>query len=134
MENFKKWIANFETEERIVQLEILSSAVKVFIKYPDEFETLISDLLTVATEYVSNPDVRDRAFIYWRMLSTDPGKTKNVVFGYRPQAKDNDKLIDKTFLNDMMKSLGYASSLFEKRPDELFPKSLAELKVIIFLL
>lgn len=95
---------------------------------------MISDLLTVATENVSNPDVRDRAFIYWRMLSTDPGKTKNVVFGYRPQAKDNDKLIDKTFLNDMMKSLGYASSLFEKRPDELFPKSLAELKVTIFLL
>ena len=89
----------------------------MFIKYPDEFETLISDLLTVATENVSNPDVRDRAFIYWRMLSTDPGKTKNVVFGYRPQAKDNDKLIDKNFLSDMMKSLGYASSLFEKRAD-----------------
>lgn len=68
------------------------------------------------------------------MLSTDPGKTKNVVFGYRPQAKDNDKLVDKTFLNDMMKSLGYASSLFEKRPDELFPKSLAELKVIHMLI
>ncbi len=67
------------------------------------------------------------------MLSTDPGKTKNVVFGYRPQAKDNDKLVDKTFLNDMMKSLGYASSLFEKRADELFPKSLAELKVNVFL-
>ncbi len=117
MNNFKKWIANFESEERIVQLEILSSAVKVFIKYPDEFETLISELLTVATENVSNPDVRDRAFIYWRMLSTDPGKTKNVVFGYRPQAKDSDKLVDKTFLNDMMKSLGYASSLFEKRAD-----------------
>lgn len=46
------------------------------------------------------------------MLSTDPGKTKNVVFGYRPQAKDNDKLVDKQFLNDMMRSLGYASSLF----------------------
>ena len=130
MNNFKKWITNFESEERIVQLEILSSAVKVFIKYPDEFETLISDLLTVATENVSNPDVRDRAFIYWRLLSTDPGKTKNVVFGYRPQAKDSDKLMDKVFLNGMMKSLGYASSLFEKRGEELFPKSLAELKVI----
>lgn len=104
--------------------------MKVFIKYPDEFETLISDLLTVATENVSNPDVRDRAFIYWRMLSTDPAKTKDVVFGYRPQAKDSDKLVDKSFLNDMMKSLGYASSLFEKKPDELFQKSLAELKGI----
>ncbi|MCB1084315.1 MAG: hypothetical protein KDK61_08380 [Simkania sp.] len=37
MATFKKWIANFEIEERRVQLEILSSAVKVYLKYPDEF-------------------------------------------------------------------------------------------------
>ena len=59
------------------------------------------------------------------MLSTDPSKTKNVVFGYRPQAKDNDRLMDPAFLNDMMKWLGFASSLFEKKPNELFQKSLA---------
>lgn len=117
MNNFKKWIANFTAEERIVQLEIISSAVKVFIKYPEEFETLISDLLTVATEEVDNPDVRDRAFIYWRMLATDPAKTKGVVFGYRPQTKDNDKLMDTRFLNEMMKTLGYTSSLYEKLPN-----------------
>lgn len=56
--------------------------------------------------------MRDRAFIYWRMLSTDPAKTKNVIFGYRPQAKDNDKLMEPGFLGEMMKSLGYTSSLF----------------------
>jgi hypothetical protein len=133
MATFKKWISNFEMEERRVQLEILSSAVKVYLKYPDEFETLISDLLTVATENVSNPDVRDRAFIYWRMLSTDPEKTKTVVFGYRPQAKDNDKLVDQSFLSEIMKSMGYVSSLFEKKPEELFQKSLAEQKVGSFL-
>ena len=77
---------------------------------------MISDLLTVATENVSNPDVRDRAFIYWRMLSTDPEKTKTVVFGYRPQAKDTDKLVDQRFLAEIMKSMGYVSSLFEKNP------------------
>lgn len=131
MNTFKKWIANFQNEDRKVQLEILSSAVKVYLKYPDEFESLISDLLTVATENVNNPDVRDRAFIYWRMLSTDPEKTKTVVFGYRPQAKDNDKLVDQSFLSDMMKSMGYASSLFEKRPEELFQRSLAEQRVSI---
>lgn len=90
----------------------MSSAVKVFIKYPDEFETLVSDLLTIATEEVDNPDVRDRAFIYWRMLSTDPTKTKNVVFGYRPQAKDNDILVDPAFLKLIMKSLGWTNSLY----------------------
>jgi vesicle coat complex subunit len=131
MATFKKWINSFESEERRVQLEILSSAVKVYLKYPDEFETLISDLLTIATETVSNPDVRDRAFIYWRMLSTDPEKTKTVVFGYRPQAKDTDKLVDQNFLSEMMKSLGYVNSLFEKKPEELFQRSLAETKVAI---
>ena len=50
------------------------------------------------------------------MLSTDPERTKSVVFGYRPQAKDNDKLVDQTFLSEMMKSMGYVSSLFEKKP------------------
>ena len=87
--------------------------------------------MSIATEQVDNPDVRDRAFIYWRMLSTDPAKAKEVVFGYRPQAKNNDKLIDPKFLNQMMKSLGYTSSLFEKVPEELFQKSLAELKGIV---
>lgn len=91
---------------------------------------MISDLLTIATEEVDNPDVRDRAFIYWRMLSTDPSKTKNVVFGYRPQAKDNDILVDPVFLREMMKSLGCTNSLFEKLPHELFAKSVAELKGI----
>ncbi len=67
------------------------------------------------------------------MLSTDPAKTKSVVFGYRPQAKDTDKLVDREFLTDMMKSLGYASSLFEKRFDELFQRSLAETKVAMII-
>lgn len=65
------------------------------------------------------------------MLSTDPSKTKNVVFGYRPQAKDNDKLMDPSFLREIMRSMGYTSSLFEKKPDELFQKSLAEMRGII---
>ena len=51
------------------------------------------------------------------MLSTDPEKTKGVVFGYRPQAKDTDKLVDPTFLSEIMRSMGYASSLFEKKPE-----------------
>ena len=64
------------------------------------------------------------------MLSTDPAKTKNVVFGYRPQAKDNDILVDRSFLKQMMKSLGYTNSLYEKLPQELFARSVAELKGI----
>jgi len=39
--------------------------------------------------------------------------------------------MDQGFLSEMMKSMGYASSLFEKRPEELFQRSLAERQVVI---
>jgi AP-2 complex subunit beta-1 len=38
----------------------------------------------MATEEADNPDLRDRAYIYWRMLSTSPEKTADVVLGTKP--------------------------------------------------
>jgi len=128
IQTFHRWIETFSNEERAVQLQILTSAVKVFIKYPDECESLISQLLTIATERVGNPDVRDRAYIYWRMLSTDTEKTKEVIFGLRPNIKDDDILLEPSFLNCMVQNMGYVSSVFQRKPEDLFQKSLAEKK------
>lgn len=50
------------------------------------------------------------------MLSTDTVKTKNVIFGYRPNTKDDDVLLEPSFLNAMIKNMGYVSSVFQKRP------------------
>lgn len=38
----------------------------------------------MATEEAENPDLRDRAYIYWRMLSTSPEKTAEVVLAEKP--------------------------------------------------
>ena len=40
----------------------------MFLKEPDEMEEIISTVLEVAAEEVENPDIRDRAYIYWRLL------------------------------------------------------------------
>jgi len=37
---------------------------------------MITHVLQMATEESDNPDLRDRGFIYWRLLSTDPEATK----------------------------------------------------------
>ena len=44
----------------------------------------------MATEEADNPDLRDRAYIYWRMLSTSPEKTKYVVLGEKPYIAENN--------------------------------------------
>jgi len=59
-------------EEDSVKLQILTACVKLYVKKPDDAEELIQSVLKVATEEADNPDVRDRAYIYWRMLSTSP--------------------------------------------------------------
>jgi len=46
--------------------------VKLFLKKPEEGEDVIQRILKLATEEVENPDLRDRAYIYWRMLSSSP--------------------------------------------------------------
>ena len=47
--------------------------MKLFLKKPTESaQKMISLVLSCATNETDNPDLRDRAFIYWRLLSTDP--------------------------------------------------------------
>ena len=56
-----------------VQLQLLTATVKLFLKKPTETaQKMISLVLSCATNETDNPDLRDRAFIYWRLLSTDP--------------------------------------------------------------
>lgn len=39
----------------------------------------------MASYETENPDVRDRAFLYWRMLSSDPEKTKRTILNPKPE-------------------------------------------------
>jgi len=40
----------------------------MFLKDPDEMEDVIGTVLEMGAEQVENPDIRDRAYIYWRLL------------------------------------------------------------------
>ena len=54
------------------QLQILTAVVKLFLKKPDQAQDLVTKVLQAATAENDNPDIRDRAYIYWRLLSSDP--------------------------------------------------------------
>lgn len=65
-------IETFLEQEDSVKLALLTATVKLFLKKPEEGEDLIQKVLQLATEEADNPDLKDRAYIYWRMLSTSP--------------------------------------------------------------
>lgn len=53
------------------QLQILTAVVKLFLKKPDNNQGLVQQVLQAATADNDNPDIRDRAYVYWRLLSGD---------------------------------------------------------------
>jgi vesicle coat complex subunit len=59
-----------------VQLQLLTATVKLFLKKPSENQDLVQRILQTATTECDNADIRDRAYVYWRLLSTDPQAAK----------------------------------------------------------
>jgi vesicle coat complex subunit len=43
---------------------------------PGEAQELVQRVLNMATQNSENPDIRDRAYVYWRLLSSSPQAAK----------------------------------------------------------
>jgi len=85
LENF---VQGFAAEKAAVQLQILTSTVKLFLKgHGTRTRDTVHKLLENVTESAANPDLRDRAFFYWRLLSRpDLTMANQVVLAQHPPA------------------------------------------------
>lgn len=93
------FLESFAEEDPAVQLQLLTATVKLFLKEPEETQDMVQRVLDMATEESDNPDLRDRGFIYWRLLSTDPEAAKMVVLGSKPVIEDDTFRLDPNLLN-----------------------------------
>ncbi|KAK5200811.1 hypothetical protein LTR16_004814, partial [Cryomyces antarcticus] len=78
------FLYTFADEPVEVQLALLTATVKLFIQRPTKGQQLVPKVLKWATEETDNPDLRDRGYMYWRLLSSDPSAAKNIVMGEKP--------------------------------------------------
>jgi AP-1 complex subunit beta-1 len=77
----------FKDEPKQVQMAILTASVKLYLKLEDAAEDLVTLILKLATDESDNPDLRNRGYLYWRMLSDDPEQAKRVILCERPPIK-----------------------------------------------
>lgn len=75
-ELLESFLDNFIDEPASVQLQLLTAVVKLFLKRPKKTQALVKQALDLATEKSDNPDLRDRGFVYWRLLATNPAAAK----------------------------------------------------------
>ena len=75
-ELLESFLDSFSEENPQVQLQLLTAIVKLFLKRPTGTQELVQRVLGLATQESDNPDLRDRGYIYWRLLLTDPAAAK----------------------------------------------------------
>ena len=115
VENF----SNVEYSSK-VKLQILNAGVKNFVNKPDESEEIVKLCLQKGAEESENPDIRDRAYIYWRLLEADPDIAKDMMVSEKPpfDFADEDDL-EPEVVDDMICNMTNVSAVYLKKQQEL---------------
>lgn len=78
----------------------------------------------MATEHSDNPDLRDRGYVYWRLLSSDPEAARAVVLSQKPEIGDDTFTIEPALLDELMQQISTLASIYHKPPEAFVMKSL----------
>ncbi|PRP79687.1 hypothetical protein PROFUN_12585 [Planoprotostelium fungivorum] len=116
------FLDNFHDESSQVQLQLVTAVVKLFLKRPKDTQDMVQKVLNMATQETDNPDLRDRGYIYWRLLSTDPEAAKNVVLGEKPLISESTIQIDEAMLSLLCREISSLASVYHKLPDTFVTK------------
>eukprot|EP01099_Mayorella_cantabrigiensis_P004290 TRINITY_DN3217_c0_g2_i1.p1 TRINITY_DN3217_c0_g2~~TRINITY_DN3217_c0_g2_i1.p1 ORF type:complete len:805 (-),score=219.13 TRINITY_DN3217_c0_g2_i1:340-2754(-) len=121
-ELLETFLETFKDESSGVQLQLLTATVKLFLKRPKDTQKLVQLALRLATAETDNPDLRDRGFVYWRLLARDPEAAKAVVLSEKPTVTDSTSTLEPSLLNELINNISTLSSVFHKPPDTFVSK------------
>jgi len=123
------FLDSFSDETPEVQLALLTATVKLFIQRPTKGQELVPKVLKWATEDTDNPDLRDRGYMYWRLLSSDPNAAKQIVMGEKPAITAESEKLDPATLEEMCLNIGTLATIYLKPVQQVFrnarPRKLA---------
>lgn len=101
-------------------MQILTAVVKLFLKRPQAAQGLVQKVLNAATAECDNPDIRDRAYVYWRLLSntTDQNAPKNIVLSEKPPITTTIQSLPPQLLDRLLSELSTLASVYHKPPEQ----------------
>ncbi|KIW50513.1 hypothetical protein PV05_09317 [Exophiala xenobiotica] len=114
------FVDGFSEEFTQTQLQILTAVVKLFLKRPQAAQGLVQKVLHAATAESDNPDIRDRAYVYWRLLSNtiDQNAPKNIILSEKPPITTTIESLPPTLLERLLTELSTLASVYHKPPEQ----------------
>ncbi|KAJ3883414.1 adaptin N terminal region-domain-containing protein [Lentinula edodes] len=109
----------FLEESTEVQLALLTAVVKLFVykSKVDKAKELVHKVLKWTTEEADNPDLRDRGFMYWRMLAINPTVAGEIVLSEKPPITTDSDRMDRGALDQLLLHTGTLGSIYHKNPE-----------------
>ncbi|KAI0243608.1 beta-adaptin [Massospora cicadina] len=111
------FLNSFKEEMPPVQNQLLTATVKLFLKRPEESQAMVIKTLKTATEG-ENPDVRDRGYVYWRLLSTDPQATGRIILTEKPSMDEEGPLLHPDLAEELERHLATLASVYHLPPSQ----------------
>ncbi|KAF7195191.1 AP-1 complex subunit beta-1 [Pseudocercospora fuligena] len=114
------FLDSWHDETHEVQLALLTATVKLFIQRPTKAQETVPKVLKWATEDTDNPDLRDRGYMYWRLLSSNPTAAKGIVMGEKPPITAESEKLDPVTLEEMCLVVGTLATVYLKPVQTVF--------------
>ena len=122
-ELLESFLEGFDDEPPNVQLSLLTATVKLFLQRPGETKALVKDILNTVTQNCDNPDIRDRGYIYWRLLSVDADTAAEIVLADRPVISDTAEGVEASLLDLLIANLSTLAVVYQKNPEQFVKKA-----------
>ena len=116
------FLDTFHDEDPAVQLQILTAIAKSYIADPANAQEQLQFILTEATRGNVVPDVRNRAYIYWRLLSGNK-ETYQAVIRFDKQAVDHSGVkFNDAILSELIRNMGSVAGVLHIVPADFVNK------------
>lgn len=109
-------IDDFLSFESVLQLNILTAIVKINLSASgSKYSSLLQKVLESSTKDCENADVRDKAYIYWRLLSSSSTESqKEIILTKLPPITTTIASFNPVVLESLVEELSTLSSVYHK--------------------
>lgn len=122
-ELLEDFLFEWQAETVDVQLALLTASVKLFLHRPTKCADLVMRVLKQVVDEADNPDLRDRGYMYWRLLAhsgNDPTIAKKIVLGEKPAITAAAEQLDPQTLDEMCLNIGTLATVYLKPVNQVF--------------
>ncbi|ODV87902.1 hypothetical protein CANARDRAFT_185613, partial [[Candida] arabinofermentans NRRL YB-2248] len=105
-----------------VKLTMLTAIMKAYVCQPQlgDCGELVIDILKKTTENTDDPDIRERGYFYWRLISSQHLKIKDIIKPKLPIIETENDRLPQDILEELELCMGTLASIYLRPLQQVF--------------